>query len=82
MVVPMRITVRFVRVGRAKLSWTATLPNTAFALAREAKKSGHYRSSDVFVDLDMQTGRGQVLVGGWRHVGDVELLDPKPTVAT
>lgn len=68
------IKVRFFDVGREKLSWIAELEPTGPALVRAVKHRGALMSRDFEVTLDLETGKGFVLVGAARVVGHLEVV--------
>lgn len=71
----MRYLVKFKNVGREKRCWekeTETLND--IKLAKEAKKNGALKSNGVDVVLSENLESGIVIVGGWRTVGELEIV--------
>lgn len=72
----MRYLVKFKNVGREKRCWekeTETLDE--IKLSKEAKKNGAIKSNSVDVVLSENLESGIVIVGGWRTVGELEIVD-------
>lgn len=62
--------VNFHEVGRNKKSWSYELKEvTEDAIAREAKRNGGLLSSIVEAEIHDNGKTGEIIVGGWRSVG-------------
>lgn len=70
------VRVKFIDVGRDKQSWEATLPRTQAAFVRSIRAHSALLSRDVWVDMD-GGNTGEIVVGGFRVVGKVEILNDK-----
>lgn len=69
--------VKFTRVGRDKHSWEAELPDSSLnSISKEARRGGKLMSSDVDAEFDANSEtQGLIIVGGWRPVGEFEVIN-------
>lgn len=69
-------TVRFENVGRDKRTWTAKVRKMDHAcLAQAVRSQGAIRSSDVMFVWDHLKNEGDIIVGGFRHVGSFRVVE-------
>lgn len=69
------VSVKFIEVGRNRQSWTATMKTvTMNAIVRQVKQHASILSREIEVNFDQETRKGTLWVGGFRKVGDFEVL--------
>lgn len=79
----MRYIVKFKNVGRNKRFWESQMNALSeSAIAREVKKHGQLSSRGIDIDLSDDQKTGTVFVGGFRPVGDIEIVDTQQQAVT
>ena len=74
--------VRFIEVGRAKVTWIEELPKlTDSALVRAIRKKKVLMSSDIDVVRNESEDSGIIIVGGLRTVGTWEIVKEREEIA-
>lgn len=63
---------KLVNVGRAKFNGVVEFNSSDGLLGHV---SNHLASSEIYLQAEHGSTKGIVIVGGFRHVGDIELLD-------
>lgn len=74
--------VRFIEVGRSKVTWTEELPKlTDSALVRAIRKKNVLMSRDIDVVPNESDDSGIIIVGGLRTVGTWEVIKEQEAIA-
>ena len=69
------ITVQFQNVGRDKLSWSEILTSlSASTLTKAIRRRKALKSRDIDFDWNDDLTGARIVVGGFRHVGDLTVM--------